>query len=449
MLCEVGCVHGNISTAGRTRRELRQRMMDVLPISTPYDQFKNHRFIFVGGSPQSGTSFLRKLLVTNHSSGQEKCMQYSLYKNTNVEGQWLLDGVSPKDQEFKAYYGAGRLDVFLTETDTNKGIINQGDFREYLWRSWSRFWDTDKLFLVEKSPPNFLKMRFLSQLFSVYYPCKFLIILKDPIGNSHFDHPRVCAPDVLKGDCSKTVLSMIFGMKTDSETLKIVSCIEEKNHCRDSLSSKLYYLAQWLTGHETMLSHLSSWPTSKQQVRVVRYEHLFDACVCEKLVTFAYSDEKNEKLLIPFQDVEEACKFEKCKKDVVSPSPPPSSSSSSSSSSSTSNNTSVAVFYTIDELRRNKQLHINVPPSHRKLKYNGDLKSDTIIAGNKNANAERRYELWKSSLYSLEKSRPLTDKVLSDISKYDRRLNKFGYSVLHPASKRLYLANDLFSPWAI
>jgi hypothetical protein len=434
MLCEVGCVHGNISTAGPTRRELRQTMMDVLPISTPYDQFKNHRFIFVGGSPQSGTSFLRKLLVTNHSSGQEKCMQYSLYKNTNVEGQWLLDGVSPKDQEFKAYYGAGRLDVFLTETDTNKGIINQGDFREYLWRSWSRFWDTDKLFLVEKSPPNFLKMRFLSQLFSVYYPCKFLIILKDPIGNSHFDHPRVCAPDVLKGDCSKTVLSMIFGMKTDSETSKIVSCIEEKNHCRDSLSSKLYYLAQWLTGHETMLSHLSSWSTSKEQVRVVRYEHLFDACVCEKLVTFAYSDENNEKLLIPFHDVEEACKFEKC--EIIAEPPTPQ-------------------FKQVEEEEKEekedkggrKQVDI---PIHRdrRLGYDGDLHGALEVL-DKHYNANLRYRRWTAQVALLEMEKPLTDNLLAEMVSYEPRLNKMGYSVLHPGERLYSEGNDIFGPWLI
>ena len=39
------------------------------------------------------------------------------------------------------------------------------DNRHRLWREWSKHWDLDRSYLVEKSPPNLIKGRFLQAMF--------------------------------------------------------------------------------------------------------------------------------------------------------------------------------------------------------------------------------------------------------------------------------------------
>jgi hypothetical protein len=49
---------------------------------------------------------------------------------------------------------------------------------ERLFREWSTYWDLRKQYLIEKSPPNLVRTRFLQQLFPT---CKFIIILRHPV----------------------------------------------------------------------------------------------------------------------------------------------------------------------------------------------------------------------------------------------------------------------------
>ena len=61
--------------------------------AAPFSKLAGHSFVFVGGMPQSGTSFLRQLVLANSkiASGQDKCRRTTRCEFSNIEGQWLLD----------------------------------------------------------------------------------------------------------------------------------------------------------------------------------------------------------------------------------------------------------------------------------------------------------------------------------------------------------------------
>jgi hypothetical protein len=54
--------------------------------------------------------------------------------------------------------------------------------RERLLTEWGEYWDLDKRVLVEKSPPNLLKLRFLQALFA---DAAFVVIMRHPIAVSY------------------------------------------------------------------------------------------------------------------------------------------------------------------------------------------------------------------------------------------------------------------------
>lgn len=53
--------------------------------------------------------------------------------------------------------------------------------RRKLFEEWSRYWDTSCPYLLEKSPPNLIRMRFLQALFPNSY---FVALLRHPIPNT-------------------------------------------------------------------------------------------------------------------------------------------------------------------------------------------------------------------------------------------------------------------------
>ena len=80
-------------------------------------------------------------------------------------------------------------------TERNISSTDEGEvIARYLWRSWSRFWDTSVPVLVEKSPTNILKVRWLAQAMGPFsVSLRFLFAVKDPVANSRFKRPRACA----------------------------------------------------------------------------------------------------------------------------------------------------------------------------------------------------------------------------------------------------------------
>jgi hypothetical protein len=130
---------------------------------------KNHSFLFIGGVHKSGTSLLHDI-IRSHP-------EISGFTETGVprdEGQLLQSVYFPA----YAYGGAGRFgfheESFMDETHPLATEENAAA----LFSQWSTYWDLDKAYLVEKSPPNIVRTRFLQKLFPNTI---FIIILRHPV----------------------------------------------------------------------------------------------------------------------------------------------------------------------------------------------------------------------------------------------------------------------------
>ncbi|MBI1733487.1 MAG: sulfotransferase [Gammaproteobacteria bacterium] len=131
--------------------------------------YLTRQFVFLGGLHRSGTSLLFKIL-RDHPD-------VSGFRDTGVsedEGQ-LLQTVYPPARRFG---GPGRFgfhaEAFL---DERSELVNPANGRK-LFDEWSRYWDTGKQLLLEKSPPNLVRARFLQALFP---NSQFIMLLRHPI----------------------------------------------------------------------------------------------------------------------------------------------------------------------------------------------------------------------------------------------------------------------------
>ena len=130
---------------------------------------EGHRLVFLAGLHRSGTTLLARLLAAHPD--------VSGFSGTGVpadEGQHLQT-VYPAAKE---YGGPGRFgfasESHLTETSP---LVSDGNARR-LYEEWSPHWDLTRPVLVEKSPPNLLKTRFLQALFP---GSAFVVIVRHPI----------------------------------------------------------------------------------------------------------------------------------------------------------------------------------------------------------------------------------------------------------------------------
>jgi hypothetical protein len=136
------------------------------------DAASPHRLVFIGGLHKSGTTLLARALA-GHS-------QISAFSRTGVpedEGQHLQSVYLPA----RAHGGPGRFgfDPKAHLTETSPLATPENRFR--LFAEWSKHWDLDKPMLLEKSPPNLIRTRFLQALFPDAY---FVIIRRHPIAVS-------------------------------------------------------------------------------------------------------------------------------------------------------------------------------------------------------------------------------------------------------------------------
>lgn len=134
---------------------------------------QNHRFIFVCGLHRSGTSILFKSL-RDHP-------QVSGFHNTvspEDEGMHLQSVYKPSGY----YGGAGKFgfhpEAHLTELSP---LVTEAN-RQKLFSEWSPYWDLDKQYLLEKSPPNLIRTRFLQAMFPDSY---FIVMLRHPLAVSY------------------------------------------------------------------------------------------------------------------------------------------------------------------------------------------------------------------------------------------------------------------------
>ena len=115
-----------------------------------------HQLVFLGGLHRSGTTLLAQMLAEHP--------QVSGLTNTGVphdEGQHLHNVVEPAT----AYGGPGHFGndprSHLTEADIAKVAVPG----ERMFAAWQPYFDLEKRILVEKSPPNLLRFRFLQAAF--------------------------------------------------------------------------------------------------------------------------------------------------------------------------------------------------------------------------------------------------------------------------------------------
>lgn len=130
------------------------------------------QFAFVAGLHRSGTSLLFKCL-RNHPD-------ISGFRNTGVpenEGQHLQTVYPPAS----AYGGPGRFGFDPRAHLTEQSELVSQSSRDRLFAEWSRYWDLSKRVLLEKSPPNLIRMRFLQALFP---GSRFIVLLRHPVAVS-------------------------------------------------------------------------------------------------------------------------------------------------------------------------------------------------------------------------------------------------------------------------
>jgi hypothetical protein len=144
-------------------------------MSTEHQEIKAgyHRFVFIGGLHRSGTSTIFRCLREHPL--------ISGFSDTGVseeEGQHLQSVYPPAT----AYGGPGRFgfrpEAHLTE---NSDLVTNGN-RLQLFEEWQTHWDLAKPVLLEKSPSNLIRTRFLQAMFPNPY---FVIVTRHPIAVSY------------------------------------------------------------------------------------------------------------------------------------------------------------------------------------------------------------------------------------------------------------------------
>lgn len=135
-----------------------------------------HTFAFIGGLHRSGTT-----LLARHLAEHPAVSGFADTGATEDEGQYL-QSVYPLGQE---YGGPGRFGFAPEMHVTESSPLVTDANRERLWTEWSRHWDCSRPVLVEKSPPNMLKTRFLQ---AVFPSARFVLVLRDPIATAFATH---------------------------------------------------------------------------------------------------------------------------------------------------------------------------------------------------------------------------------------------------------------------
>jgi|SRR5580704_1835267 hypothetical protein len=132
----------------------------------------HHKFVFLCGLHKSGTSPLFRILREHP--------QISGFSDTGVpedEGQHLQSVFSPAN----VYGGPGRFGFAADAHLTEKSGLVTTENGDRLFAEWSKYWDLRRRYLLEKSPPNLIRTRFLQALFPDSY---FIVISRHPIAVS-------------------------------------------------------------------------------------------------------------------------------------------------------------------------------------------------------------------------------------------------------------------------
>jgi len=130
---------------------------------------EGHRLVFLAGLHRSGTTLLARLLAAHP--------EISGFSGTGVpadEGQHL-QSVYPLAA---TYGGPGRFGFAPESHLTEASPLVSPENARTIYEEWSHHWDLGRPVLLEKSPPNLLKTRFLQAL---YPGSAFVVIVRHPI----------------------------------------------------------------------------------------------------------------------------------------------------------------------------------------------------------------------------------------------------------------------------
>ncbi|NNC95429.1 MAG: sulfotransferase [Chitinophagales bacterium] len=128
-----------------------------------------HKYVFVSGLHRSGTSLMFQILREQDD--------FSGFRDTGKpedEGQHVQTVFKP------AYFygGPGKFgfdqDAYLNEHSSLLTPENNNRLKE----EWGEYWDLSKTYLLEKSPPNLIRSRYLQTIFPDSY---FITIQRHPI----------------------------------------------------------------------------------------------------------------------------------------------------------------------------------------------------------------------------------------------------------------------------
>ena len=136
------------------------------------NEFDQYKFIFLCGLHRSGTSPLFQIL--------RKHPEISGFHDTGApedEGQHLQTVFLPG----KAYGGPGHFGLMPEAHLTEESDLVTHENRHKLFEEWSRYWDLSRPYLLEKSPPNLVRTRFLQSAFPRSY---FIVIVRHPVAVS-------------------------------------------------------------------------------------------------------------------------------------------------------------------------------------------------------------------------------------------------------------------------
>lgn len=135
----------------------------------PVSEQEAGRIVFIGGLHRSGTTLLAKILQDHP--------EVSGFTNTGApmdEGQHLQDVYPPAS----VFGGPGRFgfepESFL---DEHSPLATDANARR-LYAQWAEYWGREGAWLLEKSPPNLVRTRFLQALFP---GARFVIVLRHPV----------------------------------------------------------------------------------------------------------------------------------------------------------------------------------------------------------------------------------------------------------------------------
>ena len=106
--------------------------------------------------------------------------EVSGFRNTGApedEGQHLQTVFAPA----KEYGGPGRFGFAPQAHLTEESVLITTQNRMKLFAEWCQYWDLAKPYLLEKSPPNLIRTRFLQALFP---QSSFIVISRHPIAVS-------------------------------------------------------------------------------------------------------------------------------------------------------------------------------------------------------------------------------------------------------------------------